>query len=193
MFTAPLPNGHSPRPTWLHTHPRLLLTTALPQAATRQPAVCQCYLPNEAHTPQLLRRLILLQGGLVLLPAFATPEFLSSLGVRADESDADTMRRGRSGSGQCVLGLRLQLDRMGLGVSSADQFQYEAHPSCTADFQQQSLKASSIQAPLPVMGRSASFAASMTVPSLSVPVLHQQSSSTPTSQAARLPGTQFVV
>ena len=112
----------------------------------------------------------------------------------AEESDADTMRGGRGGGNGSSLGLRMQLDRMGLGSGAVDKVQLVTHSSYFADVQQQQQMNVSSQAHPPLI-RSASAGAVMSVPSLSLPVLNQQQqpSNAPASLPVRLPGTQFIV
>jgi hypothetical protein len=121
--------------------------------------------------------------------------------IFSEESDAETMRAGRGGG---VLGLRLQLERMGLRASSggadAVSDQPVVHSSYFADVQhlqhQSKAAASALQAH-PALSRSASSGAAMSVPSLSLPALNQQQQqqpgSAPASLPGRLPGTQFIV
>jgi hypothetical protein len=122
--------------------------------------------------------------------------------IFTEESDAETMRGGRGGAGGGVLGLKMQLDRMGLRANSdgIDSEQPAMHSSYFADMQrlqQARAGASALQAH-PALSRSASSGAAMSVPSLSFPALNQQQQqqqpgSAPASLPVRLPGTQFVV
>ena len=113
----------------------------------------------------------------------------------AEESDADTMRGGRGGGNGSSLGLRMQLDRMGLGSGAADKVQLVTHSSYFADVQQQQKQQMNVSSQAhPPLIRSASAGAVMSVPSLSLPVLNQQQpSNAPASLPVRLPGTQFIV
>jgi hypothetical protein len=108
----------------------------------------------------------------------------------AEESDADTMKGGRSGSGG-ALGLRMQLDRLDLSTQA----------SYFADMHQQQVKVAPAQSH-PPLSRSVSAGAIMSVPSLAFPGLNQQPqqqqqqqqhSNMHASLPVRLPGTQFVV